>query len=348
MIKIGLTHGDTNGIGYEVILKALEDVRMADLATFVVYGSAKAAAFYRKAMELPQVQLNRVDSAADARDGQYNIVNVVDEDLKIDPGMATEAAGKAAFAALEAAVADLKAGDIDVLVTAPINKKSIQSSDFDFPGHTEYLQNRLGGDGDKALMIMCNDNMRIALVTTHTPLAKVSEAITSELIVEKLEQFDRSLRRDFAVQSPRIAVLSINPHAGEDGLLGEEEEKVIVPAIAAAREKKILAFGPYAADGFFGSSAYTHFDGILAMYHDQGLTPFKTLAMDSGVNFTAGLPLVRTSPDHGTGYDIAAKNLAKPDSLRAAIYAAIDIYRNRRIFDDACRHPLRRQHVEKD
>ena len=207
MIKIGLTHGDTNGIGYEVILKALEDVRMADLATFVVYGSAKAAAFYRKAMELPQVQLNRVDSAADARDGQYNIVNVVDEDLKIDPGMATEAAGKAAFAALEAAVADLKAGDIDVLVTAPINKKSIQSSDFDFPGHTEYLQNRLGGDGDKALMIMCNDNMRIALVTTHTPLAKVSEAITSELIVEKLEQFDRSLRRDFAVQSPRIAVL---------------------------------------------------------------------------------------------------------------------------------------------
>ena len=348
MIKIGLTHGDTNGIGYEVILKALEDVRMADLATFVVYGSAKAAAFYRKAMELPQVQLNRVASAADARDGQYNIVNVVDEDLKIDPGMATEAAGKAAFAALEAAVADLKAGDIDVLVTAPINKKSIQSSDFDFPGHTEYLQNRLGGDGDKALMIMCNDNMRIALVTTHTPLAKVSEAITSELIVEKLEQFDRSLRRDFAVQSPRIAVLSINPHAGEDGLLGEEEEKVIVPAIAAAREKKILAFGPYAADGFFGSSAYTHFDGILAMYHDQGLTPFKTLAMDSGVNFTAGLPFVRTSPDHGTGYDIAAKNLAKPDSLRAAIYAAIDIYRNRRIFDDACRHPLRRQHVEKD
>ena len=348
MIKIGLTHGDTNGIGYEVILKALEDVRMADLATFVVYGSAKAAAFYRKAMELPQVQLNRVDSAADARDGQYNIVNVVDEDLKIDPGMATEAAGKAAFAALEAAVADLKAGDIDVLVTAPINKKSIQSSDFDFPGHTEYLQNRLGGDGDKALMIMCNDNMRIALVTTHTPLAKVSEAITSELIVEKLEQFDRSLRRDFAVQSPRIAVLSINPHAGEDGLLGEEEEKVIVPAIAAAREKKILAFGPYAADGFFGSSAYTHFDGILAMYHDQGLTPFKTLAMDSGVNFTAGLPFVRTSPDHGTGYDIAAKNLAKPDSLRAAIYAAIDIYRNRRIFADACRHPLRRQHVEKD
>ena len=348
MIKIGLTHGDTNGIGYEVILKALEDVRMADLATFVVYGSAKAAAFYRKAMELPQVQLNRVDSAADARDGQYNIVNVVDEDLKIDPGMATEAAGKAAFAALEAAVADLKAGDIDVLVTAPINKKSIQSSDFDFPGHTEYLQNRLGGDGDKALMIMCNDNMRIALVTTHTPLAKVSEAITSELIVEKLEQFDRSLRRDFAVQSPRIAVLSINPHAGEDGLLGEEEEKVIVPAIAAAREKKILAFGPYAADGFFGSSAYTHFDGILAMYHDQGLTPFKTLAMDSGVKFPAGLPFVRTSPDHGTGYDIAAKNLAKPDSLRAAIYAAIDIYRNRRIFDDACRHPLRRQHVEKD
>ncbi len=342
MIKIGLTHGDTNGIGYEVILKVLEDARLADLCTIVVYGSAKAAAFYRKAMDLPQVQLNRVDSAADARDGVFNIVNVVGEDLKIDPGMATEAGGLAALAALEAAVADLKSGDIDVLVTAPINKKSIQSPDFHFPGHTEYLQSRLGEEGDEALMIMCAGDVRIALATAHTPLAQVAEAITAELLEAKLEKFDASLRRDFGVPTPRIAVLSLNPHAGEEGLLGEEEDKVISPAIESVREKKILAFGPYASDGFFGSGAYKRFDGILAMYHDQGLTPFKTLAMDSGVNFTAGLPYVRTSPDHGTGYDIAGKNEASPDSLRSAIYAAIDIFRNRRNHDEAYRNPLKK------
>ena len=348
MIKIGITHGDTNGIGYEVILKVLEDIRLADLCTVTVYGSGKAAAFYRKAMELPTVQFNRIDSAAEARDGEFNIINVVGEDLKIDPGMPTEAAGQAAFAALEAAVDDLKEGDIDVLVTAPINKKTIQSDDFAFPGHTEYLQARLGEEGDKALMIMCNDTMRIALATTHMPLKDVPGAITKELLDDKLEQFNRSLRRDFGIHSPRIAVLSLNPHAGEDGLLGTEESEVIAPAIAAARDKRILAFGPYASDGFFGSGAYRHFDGILAMYHDQGLTPFKTLAMDSGVNFTAGLPYVRTSPDHGTGYDIAGKNQASPDSLRSAIYTAIDIWRNRRNFDEAYRHPLHRQHLEKD
>lgn len=342
MIKIGLTHGDTNGIGYEVILKVLEDARLADLCTIVVYGSAKAAAFYRKAMDLPQVQLNRVDSAADARDGVFNIVNVVGEDLKIDPGMATEAGGLAALAALEAAVADLKSGDIDVLVTAPINKKSIQSPDFHFPGHTEYLQSRLGEEGDEALMIMCAGDVRIALATAHTPLAQVAEAITAELLEAKLEKFDASLRRDFGVPTPRIAVLSLNPHAGEEGLLGEEEDKVISPAIESVREKKILAFGPYASDGFFGSGAYKRFDGILAMYHDQGLTPFKTLAMDSVVNFTAGLPYVRTSPYHGTGYDIAGKNEASPDSLRSAIYAAIDIFRNRRNHDEAYRNPLKK------
>jgi len=348
MIKIGLTHGDTNGIGYEVILKVLEDPRLADLCTIVVYGSAKAAAFYRKAMELAPVQFNRIDNAAEAVDGQFNIINVVGEDLKIDPGMATEAAGQAAFAALEAAVADLKEGNIDVLVTAPINKKTIQSDDFHFPGHTEYLESRLGEEGDKALMVMCTDEIRIALATTHTPLAQVATAITPELLDEKLEQFNQSLRRDFGVHSPRIAVLSLNPHSGENGLLGDEEQQVIAPAIAAAREKKIFAFGPYASDGFFGSGAYKQFDGILAMYHDQGLTPFKTLSMDSGVNFTAGLPYVRTSPDHGTGYDIAGKNEASPDSLRCAIYAAIDIYRNRRIHDEAYSNPLRRQHTEKD
>ena len=342
-IKVGITHGDTNGIGYEVILKTLEDNRLSDLCTIVVYGSAKAASFYRKAMELPQVQLNRVDSAADARDGVFNIINVVGEDLKIEPGIASEAAGGAAFAALEAAVADLRAGDIDVLVTAPIDKHSIQSPTFTFPGHTEYLQSSLADDtmpDAKALMILCTDYLRVALATAHMPIAEVPGALSKELIVDKLKDFDRSLRRDFGVQNPRIAVLSLNPHAGERGLLGQEEQEIIIPAIAEAQTHKILAFGPYASDGFFGSESYRAFDGVLAMYHDQGLAPFKTIAMDAGVNFTAGLPFVRTSPDHGTGYDIAGKGQASAESMRSAIYMALDIYRNRGRHDEAYRRPL--------
>ena len=348
-IRVGITHGDTNGIGYEVILKALEDARLADLCTIIVYGSAKVASFYRKAMELAPVQLTRIDKASDARDGAFSIINVVGEDLKIDPATPTEAAGQAAYAALEAAVADLKAGDIDVLVTAPINKHSIQSDVFKFPGHTEYLEAAAnGGDSSsKALMLLCSERMRVALVTAHTPVAKVAETITKELILEKIEALAQSLKRDFAIQSPRIAVLALNPHAGEEGMLGKEENEIIAPAITEARQKKILAFGPYATDGFFGSGAYANFDGILAMYHDQGLTPFKTLAMDSGVNFTAGLPFVRTSPDHGTGYDIVGKNLASPESMRCAIYTAIDIFRNRRRHDEAYRKPLTKQYHDK-
>ena len=298
-IKVGITHGDTNGIGYEVILKMLEDPRIADLCTVVVYGSGKVASFYRKAMELQQVQFNRIDSAAEAKDGVYNIINVVGEDLKVEPGTATEEAGAAALASLEAAVSDLRVGDIDVLVTAPINKHSIQSSSFNFPGHTEYLEVSFDSDETpcKALMIMCADRLRVALLTTHVPLSKVAEAVTKEAVVEKLKQFDRSLRRDFGVQTPRISVLSLNPHAGDNGLLGKEENEIIIPAIKEARDERILAFGPYASDGFFGSGNYATFDGVLAMYHDQGLVPFKTLSMDSGVNFTAGLPVVRTSPD---------------------------------------------------
>lgn len=338
IIKVGITHGDTNGIGYEVILKTLEDARLADLCTVVVYGSAKAAGFYRKAMELPQVQFNRANSAAEAKNGAFNIVNVVGEDLKIEPGQPSEAAGAAAVAALKTAVADLRNGDIDVLVTAPIDKHTAQSDDFRFPGHTEFLEASLTSEDtpdcdSKALMILCSENMRVALATAHVPLAKVSSMLTKELIMDKLRRFDRSLRRDFGVQNPRIAVLSFNPHAGEAGLLGTEESDVIAPAIAEARDNRILAFGPYASDGFFGSGNYRSFDGILAMYHDQGLTPFKALAMDSGVNFTAGLPFVRTSPDHGTGYDIAGKGKAEPDSMRSAIYAAIDIWRRRRLDD---------------
>lgn len=345
-IKVGITHGDINGVGYEVILKVLEDARILELCTPVVYGSAKIASAYRKALQLENIPFVQVGNGAEAHPGANNIVNVVPEDLKADPGVSSDIAGKAALAALEAAVADLKAGNIDVLVTAPINKANIQSEEFTFPGHTEYLE-AAAGNGSKALMILCNDSLRIALVTTHMPLAKIPEAITKEEILSKLETFHRSLQRDFGIRSPRIAVFSLNPHAGENGLLGSEEKDIIIPAINEARERKIMAFGPYASDGFFGAGRFVRFDGILAMYHDQGLTPFKALAMDNGINFTAGLPFIRTSPDHGTAYDIAGSGEASPESMRSAIYAAIDIYRNREADAAAHQSPLRHLYHEK-
>lgn len=344
-IKVGITHGDINGVGYEIILKVLEDNRILELCTPLVYGSAKIAAGYRKALQLQGVNLLQIEDASQARPDANNIINVIPEEVHADPGQSTPEAGKAAFAALERAVSDLKQGLIDVLVTAPINKANIQSDTFTFPGHTEYLE-AAAGEG-KALMILCNDTIRVALMTTHLPVRKVADAITKEGIIEKLDIFNRSLIRDFGIHSPRIAVLALNPHCGDNGLLGNEEKDIIEPAIAEAHERKIFAFGPYAADGFFGSGAFSKFDGILAMYHDQGLAPFKALAMDSGINFTAGLPFVRTSPDHGTGYDIAGKGEASPESLRQAIYSAIDILRNRRRQDEATRSPLRRQYYEK-
>lgn len=327
-IRVGITHGDINSISYEIILKTLADDRILELCTPVIYGSAKIADFYRKALEMPEVKLNRIASASEARDGANNIVNVLADDVMPEPGTSTKASGAAALAALETAVADLREGHIDALVTAPINKLCIQSDTFTFPGHTEYLEAACP-EGGKALMVLCADGMRVALVTTHLPIREVPEAITKEAILEKLRIFHASLRRDFGVLCPRIAVLSLNPHAGEGGLLGSEEETTIIPAIKEAKDEKMLVFGPYAADGLFGSGGYTKFDGILAMYHDQGLAPFKALAMDSGVNFTAGLSFVRTSPDHGTGYDIVGKGQANADSMRQAIYAAIDIFRNR-------------------
>lgn len=346
-IKVGITHGDTNGIGYEVILKMLEDPRIAqEICTPVIYGSGKMVSFYRKGLNLPEFNVVQIPSAEEAKTGEVNLINVVPEDVKIEVGAPTKTAGKAAFDSLERAVSDLRDGAIDVLLTAPINKDTIQSDTFCFPGHTEYLESSIG-DGAKSLMILCNDTMRVALVTTHLPLAKVPQAITKESVIEKLRIFNTSLKRDFGIEAPRIAVLSLNPHAGENGLMGREEIDIISPAIAEAEKESILAFGPYPSDGFFGSGAYKSFDGILAMYHDQGLTPFKALAMNEGVNFTAGLPFVRTSPDHGTGYDIAGQGVASPDSMRKALYYAIDIYRNRINFDYAIRRPLRKQHFEK-
>lgn len=345
-IKVGITHGDFNGIGYEVILKMLDDNRLFELCTPIVYGSAKIAANYRKQLSLQGAAPVQIKDAENAADGQAYIINVIGEDAKVEPGHPSPEAGKAAFEALERAVADLRAGKIDVLLTAPVNKSTIHSELFTFPGHTEYLEASIG-DGNKALMILFNDTLRVALVSIHLPISKVAEAITKENIIEKLRLFNQSLIQDFGIVKPRIAVLGLNPHAGDNGLLGSEEKDIILPAVEESRAKKIHAFGPYAADGFFGSGNYRKFDGILAMYHDQGLTPFKTIAGGSGVNFTAGLPFVRTSPDHGTGFDIAGKGEASPDSMREALYAAIDIYRNRLNHAERTANPLRRQYVDK-
>ncbi|MDE5745615.1 MAG: 4-hydroxythreonine-4-phosphate dehydrogenase PdxA [Paramuribaculum sp.] len=349
-IRVGITHGDINGVGYEVILKALEDERMPEICTPVIYGSAKIAGYYRKGALATPLQLNQISKASEAREGQYNIINVIGEEVKVEPGIASVESGQAAFAALERAVTDLRSGDIDVLVTAPIDKHTIQSDTFRFPGHTEYLQASLADNEEKALMIMCDPatSLRVALVTGHLPLAKVPDAITKETVMAKIKEFDIALRRDFGIHRPRIAVLALNPHAGEEGLLGSEEKEIIEPAIIECQNTRINCFGPYACDGFFGTGQFAKFDGVLAMYHDQGLAPFKTIAMNTGVNFTAGLPFVRTSPDHGTAYDIAGRGTATPDSMRQAIFAAIDIYRNRAVFDKAHSNPLRKQYIEKN
>lgn len=345
LIRVAITHGDTNGIGYEVILKTFEDPAMLEICTPIIYGSPKVAAYYRKMFNL-QTNFSIINRAEDARDGRLNLLTTFEEEVKVEVGQPSKEAGEAALKALDRAMTDYRADLYDVLVTAPINKKNIQSKLFKFCGHTEYIEDCVG-EGNKALMILMNGSMRVALVTTHLPIKDVAEAITKDAIVEKATIFFKSLKRDFRISNPRIAVLALNPHAGDDGLIGNEEQEIIIPAIHELEESGIQAFGPYPADGFFGSGAYTKFDGILAMYHDQGLAPFKALAVEDGVNYTAGLPIVRTSPDHGTAYDIAGKGVADTNSFRQAIYTAIDIYRNRRNYDEPLANPLPKLYHEK-
>ena len=344
-IKVGITHGDINGIGYEVILKAFSDPVMLELCTPVIYGSPKVAAYHRKAMDI-STNFSIVVSAANAQDGKVNIVNCIEEELKVELTKPTVEGGKAALMALERALAEYREGLFDVLVTAPINKHTIQSDSFHFPGHTEYIQER-AGEGKEALMILLKGDFRVALVTGHIPVSEIASHITRELIQKKLQIFHRSLKQDFGIDNPRIAVFSLNPHGGDNGLLGSEEQDIIIPAMKEMVAQGIQCFGPYPADGFMGSGNYMHFDGILAMYHDQGLAPFKALAMDEGVNFTAGLPVVRTSPAHGTAYDIAGKGIASEDSFRQAVYVALDIFRNRCIEKEISARPLRKQYYEK-
>lgn len=344
-IRVGITHGDTNGVGYELILKTFSDPIMFDLCTPVVYGSPKIAAYHRKAVNV-ETNFQTIETANDAQDGKLNLVTCLGDDVKIEFGKATEESGRAAFASLEQAVKDYREGLVDVLVTAPINKNCIQNENFHFPGHTEYIQERIG-EGAEALMILMDGMLRVALVTTHLPLKDIAGAVTQENIEKKLRVLNASLKRDFQISKPRIAVLALNPHAGDGGLLGREEEEVIKPAMKTAETENILCFGPFAADGFFGSRAYERYDGVLAMYHDQGLAPFKALAMADGVNFTAGLPVVRTSPAHGTAYDLAGQGKADPASFRQSIYTAIDILRNRKRSDEVSANPLRKHYHEK-
>lgn len=339
-ICVGITHGDINGVGYEVILKIFSEPTMLELCTPVIYGSPKVATYHRKAMELT-TNFVTIQDAKEMVDGRLNLVDCIVDEVKIDFGQPTEESGKAALLALEKAMADYKKGLFDVLVTAPINKSAIQSDAFRFPGHTEYIQERVG-EGQEALMILMNDVMRIALVTTHLPIRDIASAITKEAIMNKIRIFYETLRKDFNVSKPRIAVLALNPHAGDNGLLGSEEQDIIIPAMQEMEAEGIMCFGPYAADGFFGKKTYEYFDGVLAMYHDQGLAPFKALAMESGVNYTAGLPIVRTSPDHGTAYDIAGQGKADEASMRQAIYTALDIYRNRQRYEEAYANPLQK------
>jgi len=338
-IILGITHGDINGVGYEVIIKTLMDNRIMEKCTPVVYGSPKVAAYHRKALNISNFSLNNIRDASEANHKRANIINCLDDNVRVELGKSTTMAGESAVIPLEAAVKDLAEGKIDVILTAPINKFNIQSEKFNFPGHTEYLKHSFGVDD--ALMLLVEENLRVGVVTGHMPLRDVPGCLDKESIIRKVRIMDQSLSVDFGIRKPRIAILSLNPHSGDTGLLGDEEIEIIIPAIKQLSDEGILAFGPYPSDGFFGSGSYTSFDGIMAMYHDQGLTPFKALAKGEGVNFTAGLPVIRTSPSHGTAYEIAGKGTASEVSFRKALFLACDIYRNRIMHREITADPMK-------
>lgn len=344
-IKVGITHGDINGIGYEIIIKALADSRILEMCTPIVYGSSKVAAYYRKAIDNEIFTFNNINTVKEANPKRPNIINCVNEDVRVEMGKSTRMAGEAALAALEAAVRDLKSGDLDAVVTAPINKENIQSDIFVFPGHTEYFAKKFATRN--YLMLMISDILKIGVVTGHIPLNQVVVSITQERILSNLRVLHKTMLEDFSIRKPRIAVLGLNPHAGDGGVIGDEEGRIILPAIRQANEEGIIALGPYSADGFFGSGEFKKFDATLAMFHDQGLIPFKSFAFESGVNFTAGLPIVRTSPGHGTAYDIAGAGTASEESFRNALYLAIDLVENRKRFSLLSKNPLQKHEIDR-
>lgn len=331
LYKIGITQGDINGISYEVIIKALSDYKIMELCTPIVYGLSKAASYHRKYLNLPDFSFQFIKNTDQSSLKRPNLINLYEDEVKIELGTSTKVAGQMSERSLYAAGRDLKSKHIDAIVTAPINKNNIQSDKFTFPGQTEFFEHYFGGSENMAMMLLVGEFLKVGFVTNHLPVNKVIEIINKDLIYKKLEILNNSLKNDFAIDNPTIAVLSLNPHNGDSGLLGKEEDEHIKPAIELAFQNHINAFGPFPADGFFASGSYTKFDAVLAMYHDQGMTPFKLLVKD-GVNFTAGLPIVRTSPAHGTAYDIAGQNVADGQAMRNAIYLAIDILKNRERF----------------
>ena len=326
-IIVGISIGDINGIGLEVILKTFEDKRMLDFCTPVLFGSTKVATIHKKVLKIDNAILHPIHTLDKVFHGKINVFNVWKEDAKVEIGKTTKTGGSYALKSLMAATEALKENKVDILLTAPINKDNIQSEEFNFPGHTEYLEDNLDG---KSLMILMTDELRIGLITGHIPISAVSSSITPELIKEKLAIMHESLIKDFNISKPKIAILGLNPHCGDNGVIGKEDDEIIRPTIKEIKETGKLVFGPYAADGFFGSQNHKNFDGVLAMYHDQGLAPFKALSFGNGVNYTAGLSKIRTSPDHGTGYDIAGQRKANPDSFKEALFTSLKIFKNRK------------------
>lgn len=338
-IKVGISIGDLNGIGSEVILKTFQDTRMLELCTPIVFGSTKILSFQKKHFKT-HIGLNGIANAEKAQPGKMNVVNIWKESITIEYGKSSETMGKYAIESFVEATKALKEGTIDVLVTAPINKHNVQSEEFNFPGHTDYLGKNLKGD---SLMLMVNDDLRVGLLTDHVAVKDVSKTITPKLIERKVNIIHDTLKQDFGITKPKIAVLGINPHVGDNGVIGKEDDEVLKPTLEKIKESGKLVFGPYAADSFFASSNYKNFDAILAAYHDQGLIPFKTLSFGQGVNFTAGLDKIRTSPDHGTAYEIAGKNKADYNSFKEAVFTAMNIFRKRTIYQEIAKNPLKKQ-----
>jgi len=337
--KIGISIGDINGIGLEVILKTLAHEYVAKQCIPVIFGSSKVVSYHKNIVDA-DFHFHIARSTDHLDPDKVNVINCWTDNVNISLGKPTPESGQYAYQSLEYATAELKAGRIDALVTAPINKEAMKMADFPFPGHTEYLSQELGGG--HSLMLMVHEALKVGLVTNHLPISEVAGAVTREQVMQKIHLLDQSLRMDFGLEKPTLAVLGLNPHAGDGGAIGKEDEEIVRPSVIECKEKGMLVMGPYPADGFFGSGQYRKFDGILAMYHDQGLVPFKTLAFGGGVNFTAGLPHVRTSPDHGTAYDLAGKNMADPSSFRQAFFLALDIARQRRNYQEIYSNALRR------
>lgn len=344
-IKIGISQGDVNGIGLEVILKTLMEPGIVEICTPVLFSSQKTVSYHRKVLGLEEINFNPIRDFSQFNNKKVNVYACYEEEVNIEMGKESEVGGKYALISLEKATETLMNKQVDVLVTGPIHKHNIQSPEFNFPGHTEYLGSKLGGE---PLMLLCSDDLKVAVVTGHVPVKDIAQKITTDKVYNKINQLYKSMVKDFGIRKPKIAVLGLNPHAGDNGVIGNEDKDSILPAVQKASNENKLVFGPYSADGFFGNGTYKQFDAVLAMYHDQGLIPFKSISFGNGVNYTAGLEYVRTSPDHGTGFDIAGKNMANEDSFKKALYMSIDIFKTRKLHAEITENPLTHTTIKKE